>query len=434
MKVKESTLNKLKPQMKWIGAPALAAAVFLGLPNDDAAGAELGSKLLYEGKDHVHVEELQSMLNENNLLKDKHITGTYDAKTTQAVTTYQEKNGLIVDGLAGVQTISSLSILEQGDEGATVSSLQEDLNTLGFYEYKIDGIFGPITHQAVVDFQKSQGITVDGLAGPETFSALHEAVNGSDASTVGTATVEETTVAVAEEPVEEEAPAEEPVEEEAPAEEPVEEEAPAEEPVEEEAPAEEPAEEEAPAEEPAEEEAPAEEPAEEEAPAEEPAEEEAPAEEPAEEEAPAEEPVEEEAPAEEPVEEEAPAEEPAEETPTATEEPAAETPVEEDTADVSEAEGQTMTMEATAYTANCAGCTGVTATGIDLNANPNQSVVAVDPNVIPLGSTVYVEGYGEAVAGDTGGNIQGNRIDLYMQERGDAVNFGRQNVQVTVID
>ncbi|WP_198153514.1 peptidoglycan-binding protein, partial [Thalassobacillus sp. C254] len=237
MKVKESTLNKLKPQMKWIGAPALAAAVFLGLPNDDAAGAELGSKLLYEGKDHVHVEELQSMLNENNLLKDKHITGTYDAKTTQAVTTYQEKNGLIVDGLAGVQTISSLSILEQGDEGATVSSLQEDLNTLGFYEYKIDGIFGPITHQAVVDFQKSQGITVDGLAGPETFSALHEAVNGSDAETVGTASVEETTVEVAEEPVEE-SPAEEPAEEEVPAEE----EAPAEEPAEEEAPVEEPAE------------------------------------------------------------------------------------------------------------------------------------------------------------------------------------------------
>src|SRR5699024_3555243 len=56
--------------------------------------------------------------------------------------------------------------------------------------------------------------------------------------------------------------------------------------------------------------------------------------------------------------------------------------------------GQSMTMEATAYTAQCDGCTGITATGIDLNANSNKKVVAVDPSVIPLGSRVHVEGYG----------------------------------------
>src|SRR5699024_9100906 len=54
--------------------------------------------------------------------------------------------------------------------------------------------------------------------------------------------------------------------------------------------------------------------------------------------------------------------------------------------------GQSMTMEATAYTAQCDGCTGITATGIDLNANSNKKVVAVDPSVIPLGSRVHVEG------------------------------------------
>ncbi|WP_180316724.1 3D domain-containing protein, partial [Shouchella shacheensis] len=98
-------------------------------------------------------------------------------------------------------------------------------------------------------------------------------------------------------------------------------------------------------------------------------------------------------------------------------------------------EGQaTYQMEATAYTANCEGCTGVTATGIDLNANPNQKVVAVDPDVIPLGSRVHVEGYGEAIAGDTGGAINGQKIDLYVQSRGEALNFGRQTVNVTVLD
>src|SRR6478752_5694114 len=67
-----------------------------------------------------------------------------------------------------------------------------------------------------------------------------------------------------------------------------------------------------------------------------------------------------------------------------------------------QASGKSMTVEATAYTANCAGCSGTTATGVDLKANPNQKVIAVDPSVIPLGSKVYVEGYGEAVAADTG--------------------------------
>ncbi|GGF10007.1 peptidase M23 [Halobacillus andaensis] len=92
-----------------------------------------------------------------------------------------------------------------------------------------------------------------------------------------------------------------------------------------------------------------------------------------------------------------------------------------------------VNVEATAYTADCTGCTGVTATGIDLNANPDQKVVAVDPDVIPLGSKVYVEGYGEAIAGDTGGAIQGNKIDLYMQDRGEALDFGRQNVTIQVL-
>ncbi|GAE45476.1 cell wall-binding protein [Mesobacillus boroniphilus JCM 21738] len=62
-----------------------------------------------------------------------------------------------------------------------------------------------------------------------------------------------------------------------------------------------------------------------------------------------------------------------------------------------------ITVEATAYTANCTGCSGITKTGVDLKANPNAKVIAVDPTVIPLGSKVYVEGYGYATAEDIGG-------------------------------
>ncbi|WP_173916376.1 3D domain-containing protein [Halobacillus sp. Marseille-Q1614] len=128
---------------------------------------------------------------------------------------------------------------------------------------------------------------------------------------------------------------------------------------------------------------------------------------------------------------EEPAEAPAEET---TEEaPAEETNTEETSNDTSNDVIKEFTAEATAYTASCTGCTGVTATGIDLNKNPDQKVVAVDPDVIPLGSKVYVEGYGTAIAGDTGGAIDGNRIDLYMPNREDALDFGRQDVTIQVL-
>ncbi|MBU6081810.1 MULTISPECIES: LysM peptidoglycan-binding and 3D domain-containing protein [Allobacillus] len=100
----------------------------------------------------------------------------------------------------------------------------------------------------------------------------------------------------------------------------------------------------------------------------------------------------------------------------------------------SQKEGRTLTVEATAYTADCAGCSGVTATGIDLNNSPNKKVIAVDPNVIPLGSRVYVEGYGEAIAGDTGGAINGNIIDLHVPTKAEAYQWGRRTVEVTILD
>ncbi|KGX85142.1 3D domain-containing protein [Pontibacillus litoralis] len=95
---------------------------------------------------------------------------------------------------------------------------------------------------------------------------------------------------------------------------------------------------------------------------------------------------------------------------------------------------KTMVMEATAYTANCTGCSGITRTGQNLKANPNQKVIAVDPTIIPLGSKVHVEGYGTAIAGDTGGDIKGNRIDLFIPNRQNALKYGRQQVTIEIIE
>lgn len=97
-------------------------------------------------------------------------------------------------------------------------------------------------------------------------------------------------------------------------------------------------------------------------------------------------------------------------------------------------EGRTLTVRATAYTAHCAGCSGITATGINLLTHPNKKVIAVDPDVIPLGSKVYVEGYGYAVAGDTGGAIDGNRIDVFIPSLSEALKFGVRTVEVTVLE
>jgi 3D (Asp-Asp-Asp) domain-containing protein len=89
-------------------------------------------------------------------------------------------------------------------------------------------------------------------------------------------------------------------------------------------------------------------------------------------------------------------------------------------------------MEATAYTALTAKAnpTGYTANGM----RAQFGIVAVDPGVIPLGSHVFIPGYGLAIAADTGGAIIGHRIDLCMDQYGEAVRFGRQPVTVYVVD
>lgn len=99
----------------------------------------------------------------------------------------------------------------------------------------------------------------------------------------------------------------------------------------------------------------------------------------------------------------------------------------------SSSDEEILYMNATAFSAKCTGCSGVTATGIDLNNDPNLKVIAVDPSVIPLGTKVWVEGYGNAIAGDTGGAIKGNRIDVHVPTREDANRYGWKKVQVKIL-
>lgn len=90
-------------------------------------------------------------------------------------------------------------------------------------------------------------------------------------------------------------------------------------------------------------------------------------------------------------------------------------------------------MSASAYDPGPRSCgkraTGRTAMGL----RAGYGVVAVDPKVIPLGSKLYIEGYGFAVAGDTGGAIKGRRIDLGFGTYPEAIRFGRKSVKVHML-
>jgi uncharacterized protein YabE (DUF348 family) len=90
-------------------------------------------------------------------------------------------------------------------------------------------------------------------------------------------------------------------------------------------------------------------------------------------------------------------------------------------------------VTSTAYTANCNGCSGSTATGINLHKNPNIKVIAVDPKVIPLGTKVYVEGYGYAIAADTGSAVKGHKIDVFFSSISDAYRWGRRTVKIKIL-
>ena len=87
------------------------------------------------------------------------------------------------------------------------------------------------------------------------------------------------------------------------------------------------------------------------------------------------------------------------------------------------------TMEATAYIPSDGGGSGITASGIPAA----RGCVAVDTSVIPLGTRLFIPGYGIAIAADTGGAIYGNRVDLCMDTYGEAMAFGRRTVEVYVL-
>jgi cell wall-associated NlpC family hydrolase len=138
------------------------------------------------------VRDLQMALASRDYYHDR-VDGIYGPGTQSAVRSYQKKYELHVDGIAGSRTLSSLfakrqteqtitqqpkispqtkNNLEYGDRGKSVKKVQNKLRSLGYYADNIDGIFGDHTQTAVSQYQRANGLLVDGIVGPQTRSSL----------------------------------------------------------------------------------------------------------------------------------------------------------------------------------------------------------------------------------------------------------------------
>lgn len=102
---------------------------------------------------------------------------------------------------------------------------------------------------------------------------------------------------------------------------------------------------------------------------------------------------------------------------------------------------QSIDVVVTHYTASCEGCIGITKNGTDVRNtiySEGKRIIAVDPNVIPLNSTVqvtYEDGTTfKAIAADTGGAIKGARIDVLVASESEAYELGRKRAELTILN
>ena len=181
----KSTLNK------FLFSSAVVAGVVAVAPQESEAA--VGDQVLKQGMSHQDVTELQNILKDKGFFTYHTATGYFGTYTRDAVLDYQKENNLRVDGIAGPETFGALldkkssntetkketttqqsNLLRIGSRGENVTNLQDELRSLGFFNQSSTGYYGSITRDAVIAFQKEQGLRlIDGIVGPETRGALN---------------------------------------------------------------------------------------------------------------------------------------------------------------------------------------------------------------------------------------------------------------------
>ncbi|WP_096203087.1 C40 family peptidase [Bacillus sp. FJAT-45350] len=151
--------------------------------------AALGDQTLKSGMNHTDVKELQDLLKEKGYFDYHTSTGYYGTITEEAVKQFQRDNGIQSTGVAGKQTLTALlqvssanngettkptqrKVLTLGAQGDEVKKLQQLLKEQGHFNHKVTGYFGRVTAAAVKEFQLKNELTVDGIVGEQTKSAL----------------------------------------------------------------------------------------------------------------------------------------------------------------------------------------------------------------------------------------------------------------------
>ena len=147
------------------------------------------SGTLRQGDESDQVKALQLKLIEKGYLTTE-ATGFFGSATESAVKKFQKDNGLSQDGVAGPSTLKALNAtslegdtttsLKKGDESDEVKKLQQALIQKGYLSTEATGFFGSATESAVIAFQKANGLTQDGVAGPSTLKLLYASDSSSD--------------------------------------------------------------------------------------------------------------------------------------------------------------------------------------------------------------------------------------------------------------
>ena len=144
---------------------------------------------LQPGDRGLEVRKLQSLLKQAGFYKDS-VDGVFGASTEAAIKRFQQANQITVDGIAGSRTIALLQSVtrqsvgkpstsltkrpsvQQNQSASQVKTLQQRLKQLGYYKGQINGSFNAETKEAVMNFQRTQGLVADGIPGVNTLSAI----------------------------------------------------------------------------------------------------------------------------------------------------------------------------------------------------------------------------------------------------------------------
>ena len=195
-----------------LGSSSSGSSSNSGSSNSSSSSAS-SSSLLKQGTKSEAVRTLQQNLKTLGYYTGS-VTGNFGPLTKEAVYSFQKANGLSADGIAGEKTLAAVSsklkggsssgssssssssgssnsssstssllntslTLQQGTKNDEVLKLQNMLTSLGFYTGNKTGNFGEKTADAVIAYQKSKGLTADGIAGKKTLAAINADYSGS---------------------------------------------------------------------------------------------------------------------------------------------------------------------------------------------------------------------------------------------------------------